>query len=216
MKKDSPQFIFCLCLALNLITPLFQSSSKCFAQYTKLYDFGVNTNVVSFPKGSLVSDGTFLYGMTHQGGTSNQGIIYKIKPDGTEYTKILDFLGATNGAYPLGSLIFDGTFLYGMTSTGGTNNQGTIFKIMPDGTGYSMLFDFATTNVGGPYGSLTSDGTYFYGMTRSVIFRIKSNGTEYSKLYDLTAAANGNPNWGWVTYQNDFLLVTMDLTLTNS
>ncbi|MDP1746501.1 MAG: hypothetical protein Q8L90_13050, partial [Bacteroidota bacterium] len=89
---------------------------KATAQYTKLFDFeGTNG---SKPFGSLISDGTFLYGMTPLGGTGTAcfggcGVIFKIKSDGTGYTKLLDFTGTTNGNIPMGSLISDGTFLYG-------------------------------------------------------------------------------------------------------
>src|SRR3990172_3659933 len=103
------------------------------AQYSKLLDFdGTNGNE---PYGSLISDGTFLYGVTQGGGTSGMGTIFKIKPDGTGFSNLYNFAGAANGSYPKGSLISDGTFFYGMTSRGGTNDSGTIFKIMPDGTG---------------------------------------------------------------------------------
>ena len=36
-----------------------------------------------------------------------------------QYTKLLDFNGAANGAVPEGSLFYDGSFLYGTTSNGG-------------------------------------------------------------------------------------------------
>ena len=66
----------------------------------------------------------------------------KIMPDGTGNTMLLDFAGA-NGSNPMGSLISDGTFLYGMTSLSGTPGYGSIFKIMSDGTGYDKSLDFA-------------------------------------------------------------------------
>lgn len=44
-------------------------------------------------------------------------------------TTLLNFAGTTNGSYPNGSLVSDGTFLYGMTYGGGINDEGTIFKI---------------------------------------------------------------------------------------
>ena len=132
---------------------------------TILLDFAGTTNG-SYAVGSLISDGTFLYGMTEQGGANNMGTIFKIKPDGTSYTKLLDFAGSTNGNAPLGSLVYDGTFLYGTTSTGGANNMGTIFKIKSDGTNFTKLLDFnGTTNGNGPRGSLILDGSYLYGVT---------------------------------------------------
>src|ERR1035437_4026512 len=138
------------------------------AQYTKLLDFAGTTNG-QYPRGSLISDGTFLYGMTGIGGANNLGTLFKIKPDGTGYVDLLNFAGATNGSNPYGDLYYDGTFLYGMTRGGGANNMGVIFKIMPDGTGYVDLLDFAgTTNGSYPYGSLISEvtvGHSLYGMT---------------------------------------------------
>ncbi len=79
----------------------------------------------------------------------------------SQFTSLLNFAGTTNGQNPKGSLISDGTFLYGMTELGGANNLGTVFKIMPDGTGYVKLLDFDGDNKGtNPTGSLYFDGTY--------------------------------------------------------
>jgi uncharacterized repeat protein (TIGR03803 family) len=119
----------------------------------------------SLPLGSLLFEGNFLYGMTQGGGTNDMGVIFKVKPDGTGYLKLLDFTGTANGKIPGGSLISDGTFLYGMTQGGGTNDMGVVFKIKLDGTGYVKLFNFTGANGSNPHGSLISDGTFLYGMT---------------------------------------------------
>lgn len=42
--------------------------------------------------------------------------------------KLLDFAGFTNGGRPYGSLISNGTFLYGMTAYGSTNHLEVVFK----------------------------------------------------------------------------------------
>lgn len=164
--------------------------------YTKLHTFEVEG---SNPVGSLLSDGTFLYGTTTGGGLYDYGTIFKVKPDGTSYTRLLDFLGTANGRSPVGRLISDGTFLYGMTSSGGANDLGLIFKIKPDGTGYVDLLDFDFTNNGAsPNGSLIYDGTFLYGMTQSggangygTIFKIKPDGSGYAKLLDFDYFSNG-------------------------
>ena len=130
------------------------------AQYTKLLDFEGGTNGRQ-PIGSLISDGTFLYGMTFSGGLNNKGTIFKIMPNGTGYVNLLDFAGTANGSFPYGSLVSDGTFLYGMTSNGGTNDFGTLFKIMPNGSGYAKLLDFVgSTNGSYPLDSLIYEGTF--------------------------------------------------------
>ena len=49
------------------------------SQFTKILDFN-NTGNGLIPKGDLISDGTFLYGMTYAGGPLGNGLIFKIKP----------------------------------------------------------------------------------------------------------------------------------------
>ncbi|MBI3502897.1 MAG: hypothetical protein HY063_13990, partial [Bacteroidetes bacterium] len=177
------------------------------AQYTKLFDFTGTANG-SEPMGSLISDGTYLYGMTYIGGAGNQGAIFKIKPDGTGYTNIYYFgYNVQDGAYPKGSLLYDGNYLYGMTEDGGANNLGTIFKIRTDGTGYFKILDFAGTNGSYPAGDLISDGTtYLYGMARrggandlGVVFKIKPDGTGYTDLLDFAGSSNGSYPFGSLT-----------------
>jgi len=164
------------------------------------------------PQASLVSDGLFLYGMTGYGGTSDSGIVFKIKNDSSGYTKLMDFKGPINGGIPYGSLIFDGTYLYGMTAYGGANDEGVIFKIKTDGTGYTKLLDFDGTNGSNPFGDLLSDGIFLYGMTTSggannlgTIFKIKSDGTGYFKVLDFAGASNGSHPNGSLISDGTFL-----------
>jgi len=182
--------------------------------YTKLLDFTGSANGRK-PLGSLIFDGTFLYGMTIFGGTQDSGTIFKIKPDGTGYFKLLNFSAITNGSLPNGSLISDGTFLYGMTGSGGAYNNGNIFKIKPDGTGYSSIIEFDGYNGASPLGSLFFDGTFLYGMTYfggadtscwqcGVVFKIKPDGTGYSKLLDFNGTNGKNP-WGSLISDGTFL-----------
>ena len=171
------------------------------AQYLKLLDFtGTNGQ---YPYASLISDGTFLYGTTNYGGTNDSGVLFKMMPDGSGYNKLIDFTGTLNGRRPRGSLMFDGVYLYGTTSEGGTNDVGTIFKIKTDGTGYVKLFTFSSASGSGysPIASLTSDGIFLYGMTlfgglnsNGTIFKIKKDGTEFAKILDFAYLATGaNP-----------------------
>ena len=133
--------------------------------YNKLHDFG-NALDGSNPYGSLLIEGSYLYGMTVAGGTNNLGTVFKIMIDGTGYSKLFDLGSNVSGYFPDGSLISDGTFLYGLTQNGGTINKGVMFKIKPDGTGYANLLNFDSVAHGrNPHGSLIYDGTLLYGMT---------------------------------------------------
>lgn len=195
---------------LLIIVAVFSQNIN--AQYTKLFDFAGVTDGAN-PYGDLYYDGTFFYGMTQFGGVNNKGTLFKIKPDGTGYVKLVDFVG-TNGARPVGSIISDGTFLYGMTLTGGTNNIGVLFKIKPDGTGYVNLLNFNQTNGRWPWGSLISDGTFLYGMTSEgggganntgVLFKMKTDGTGYLKLHEFNSSTNGGSPFGSLISDGTFL-----------
>lgn len=195
---------------------------NCSAQYNKLLDFVPPFWQGRYPNGSLISDGTFLYGMTTNGGVNDSGTVFKIKPDGSGYGLLVQFIGS-NGQWPYGSLISDGTFLYGMTSGGGTNGNGVIFKIMPDGSGYSKLLDFVGINGSEPMGSLISDGTFLYGMTahggtsnKGTIFKILPDGTGYTKLLDFTGIANGDYTYGSLFSDGTFLYGTTVMGGTNN
>jgi uncharacterized repeat protein (TIGR03803 family) len=198
-------------ILLTLIIISFSITTK--GQFSKLFDFsGITTG--AYPNGSLIYDGTYLYGMTATGGVNDDGVIFKIKKDGTGYSKILDLDSASSGMLPFGSLYYDGSFLYGMTSGGGANKDGTIIKIKPDGTGYSKLFDFSSFATGSfpIFSSLISDGTFLYGMTaiggatgRGVIFKIKPDGTAHSILFDFPLLLNGKEPYGSLFSDGTFL-----------
>ncbi|PSR54837.1 hypothetical protein AHMF7605_15665 [Adhaeribacter arboris] len=95
-----------------------------------------NTNGGYSYNNSLIqgSDGNF-YGMTQGGGATGRGVIFKIAPSGNPYIVLRDFDLATDGGNPRGDLVqgTDGR-LYGMTSEGGMNGGGTIFRISTGGT----------------------------------------------------------------------------------
>jgi uncharacterized repeat protein (TIGR03803 family) len=159
--------------------------------FTTLINFANDTVHGCYPSGGVISDGTFLYGSSATGGLTDNGTIYKIKPDGTGYTKLYDFMGISNGVYPAGAFYNDGTFFYGSTMQGGTNNQGTIYKIKPDGTGYTVLYSFS--GIESSYtaiGTFISDGTFLYGAqgydgtsNKGRIFRIKPDGSGDTTLF---------------------------------
>lgn len=102
---------------------------------TVLHVFGPSMTDGDSPISSLVQgrDGNF-YGVTPNGGSNSDGIIFKVTPSGT-FTNLHSFAG-TDGRYPAGNLVqaTDGNF-YGATSYGGTNDgDGIIFKMTAAGT----------------------------------------------------------------------------------
>ena len=116
------------------------------------------------PIGDLLlgTDGNF-YGMTYTGGTyTAPGTIFMMTPAGA-ITILRELNGQPDGQYPYGELIKgpDGSY-YGLTSSGGANTYGTIFKITSAGN-FTVLKDFAIVADGGnPRGHLVlgKDGNF--------------------------------------------------------
>ena len=94
------------------------------------------------PTAPVVFDGAGnLYGTTGQGGTRNQGTIFKLAPqsDGTWTASVLhSFTGRGDGQNPSGGLVFDGANLYGTNLQGGNTNNGVVFKV--DTKGHLKVF----------------------------------------------------------------------------
>ena len=191
--------------------------------FSRFFDFS-GTTTGSGPLGALISDGTFLYGLTQNGGAGNMGVVFKIRPDGTGFSRLLDFTGSANGSHPKGTLFYDGAYLYGMTYDGGAGQLGVIFKIKPDGTGFSKFIDFTgTPNGGNPRDALISDGVYLYGLTQyggtggtGVLFRIKPDGTGFSKLFDFAGPTTGSHPFGSLLLNGNALYGMTNSGGTNS
>ena len=154
---------------------------------TTLYTFAGTDG--GLPQASLIvgADGNF-YGTTGIGGAYGSGVIFKITPSGT-YTLLYSFT-ATNsndnadGNEPLAPLVLgsDGNF-YGTASQGGTNGEGTVFKITPAGV-FTTLYSFTGGNDGyGPEAGLVegSDGN-FYGTC------VEGGTTGYGTAFQITPA----------------------------
>lgn len=160
--------------------------------FVKLVDFdGVNKG--GYPSGSLVLSDHVLYGMTELGGVNNEGVIFKVNTDGSEFTKLMDFNRSNHGAaIPYGSLTLSGNVLYGLTSEGGLHNVGVVFKLNTDGTGFTSLFDsFDGANSGSyPLGALTIDGNVLYATTseggsssgEGIVFKLNTDGSGFTKV----------------------------------
>lgn len=189
------KFYFILLLAIN--------SFIVSGQYNVIFNF--DDPLGMHPCGTLLYDDGYLYGTTFDGGMSTSclyggcGVLFRINPDGTYYTKIFEF-NETNGEFPNGSLISDGTYLYGMTYKGGTHGTGTLFKIKPDGFGFTKLMDFTGSNGSYPKGSLFYDGIFLYGMTvlggetdHGTIFKLNTDGSGYTKLHDFDVSSGNGP-----------------------
>ena len=136
-------------------------------ELTLLYTFATS-NDGRYPYSAPVShsDGNF-YGTTVGGGIFDDGVIYRLDGDLT-YTVLYELFSFYDGAAPEAGLTVgaDGE-LYGLTTTGGSYNAGTLFKFDLSAGYPEVLHQFDPDNEGGtPKASLVlhSDGV-LYGAT---------------------------------------------------
>ncbi len=144
----------------------------------------------ALPQGALIADAQQnLYGVTLLGGgggsctykslRSGCGTVFELSRGSTGWTEkvLYAFQGDSDGAFPMGGLVMDGSGnLYGTTSAGGLStceNCGTVFELSPQQEGAwleTVLYRFTDgTDGGSPESSLIFDqsgnlyGTTFYG-----------------------------------------------------
>jgi uncharacterized repeat protein (TIGR03803 family) len=97
-----------------------------------LQSFGKpGTNDGINPYGSLLLNGTTLYGTTRLGGSKGTGTVFRIDTDGTNYDRIWEFQGAPDASKPIDDAILVDNTLYGMTEVGGECGNGAIFALVP-------------------------------------------------------------------------------------
>lgn len=148
-----------------------------------LVSFGFANGIYPIGGLALGTDGN-LYGTTSGGGSYGEGTVFKMTTDGI-LTTLVSFNYSVNGTDPTAALVqgMDGSF-YGTTADGGTNYDGTVFKVTTNGT-LTTLVSFNDTNGAYPYAGLVQGtdgnlyGTTAYGGLNSdgTIFRITTNGT---------------------------------------
>ena len=198
----------------------------------KMTPAGVVTTLVQFtgnggaapgntPRGRLLEapDG-FLYGATALGkittGTGlSAGTVFKVSKAGA-FTSLVTFVRATTvqppetattayGAYPVGDLALgtDG-IIYGVTTGGGNNDQGTIWALNPATSAFATVFQFGLEGANAPVapraGLVRGAGNIFYGLgynggasNGGCVFSFQP-GTGYQLLASFTGSLA--PNYG--------------------
>jgi uncharacterized repeat protein (TIGR03803 family) len=171
---------------LNSKGTIYKLSAK--GVQTVLYTFAGQPDGAN-PIGALLLDSSGdLYGTTSAGGINNVGTVFELAPDGTE-TVLHNFADdGVDGWGPWATLLHDTNGnLYGTTQYGGSNGEGTVFELAPNGN-ETILHNFASSPIDGyfPNAELVRDakgnlyGTTYAGGANGVgtVFKLTASGEE--------------------------------------
>jgi uncharacterized repeat protein (TIGR03803 family) len=166
------------------------------------------------PFATLIRDGAGnLYGTTYYGGSHTYGAVFKLAPSGTGWTETVLYsfcaqggTACTDGAQPEAGLIIDGSGnLYGTTLLGGAYGDGTVFKLTPNGSGWTetVIYSFCPGGYPCPDGALPQyagvimdQAGHLYGAASNggdhkegVVFRLAPSGSGWTEsvLYSFCA-----------------------------
>jgi uncharacterized repeat protein (TIGR03803 family) len=151
------------------------------------------------PVASLLRDGASnLYGTTEFGGSSNDGVVFKLTSAGKEVV-LHSFASVDDGMNPVAGLTPDSSGnAYGTSCCGGDNGWGAVFKITSTRS-WSLVHSFGSgadgvdpvaplirDKAGNLYGTTATGGTSNVG----TVFKIDTSGNE-TILYNFTGGADG-------------------------
>jgi uncharacterized repeat protein (TIGR03803 family) len=132
---------------------------------------------------TLGIDGNF-YGTALNGGTGNNGEVFKITPTGT-LTVLYDFAGQPDAQNPHDALAQDPSGnLYGSTSTGGSAGYGAIYKIANSVAGSPTVFPKFTAQPGPASGKAGANASFTVAATSLMAF-----------AYQWQMSSNGGSTW---------------------
>ena len=124
---------------------------------------------------------------------------------GQVFTTLHSFEGS-DGAMPGATLVVSSNVIYGTTSTGGASNNGVVFSMSTNGTGYRILHAFTGGADGGQSFALASaslllSSNTLYGTAsgggsagNGVLFSLGTDGTRFTVLHSFSVGSAGRTN----------------------
>jgi uncharacterized repeat protein (TIGR03803 family) len=184
--------------------------------YSVLYNFcsvsGCTDGQAPFG-GMAMDEKSHLYGTTSEGGTSGKGTVFELSKSGGIWTETVlhSFAGGnSDGAYPMYGSPTLGTptgkkketLIFGVTTKGGTSNEGTAFEIVRSTTGraFTVLHSFTRSVGTSPFGTLVNVKGRLFGTTGfngssccGTVFELTRKNKTWSKtvLYSFTGGSDG-------------------------
>jgi uncharacterized repeat protein (TIGR03803 family) len=155
--------------------------------YSEIHRFGETENDGATPQVLAAGKDGTLFGATSKGSEWKKGALFTLKPDGSAFTVLHPFEGnMEDGEYPTALIAGPDASIYGSTRIGGPTNNGTIFRVQPDGSGYKVVHAAQSGEYGATLMAVDHAGfLYTFGgpPNRPTISRMKPDGTDLKPIY---------------------------------
>jgi hypothetical protein len=130
----------------------------------------------AYPRSSVIFDDVGnLYGTACAGGASGYGVVFELSGSGPDRTEaeLYSFANTGDGAYPCTALIRDQAGnLYGATVGDQNGGLGTIYELVPSGSGWTeeVIYSFPSSTYISPSGlAMDLNGNIFAGIGLSLL-----------------------------------------------
>lgn len=193
-----------------------------------LFHFGMTPSAGVWPKGSIVEDSAgFFYGVTFTGGSNKAGTVFRINRDGTGFATLHHFHYAQEQSYAPNQLVIGSDdLLYGTTTRTSSQENGGVFKLNKDGTGFLELHRFSHSPVDGSRvcGVIEAGDGFLYGTTsgggaawEGTLFKLSRDGSEFQIIKSMSRAGGSGsmPASVLLDGQDNFLYGTTSSGGTN-
>jgi uncharacterized repeat protein (TIGR03803 family) len=151
------------------------------------------------PNAAPILVGDRLVGTAAGAGPHDQGVIFSMELDGSDF-QVLHAFEPGEGITPAAGVVLIGDQLYGATDSGaGVSSHGTIYSISIDGTDFKILHQFHGVDGHTPSRDLVTDGNDLFGTTfgggepnDGVVFSIALDGSQFQVLHSFSATPDGD------------------------
>ena len=158
----------------------------------------------------------FFYGVSHRGGTFDNGLIFKSNSDGSVNATVYEFNSIADGIHPVGRLLNQGdTLLYGACRSGGNFGGGVLFSYNKKTANYTVLHHFEKSTGERPYGGIYIVSNKIFGTTYSggadrfgVLYEFDLVQNSYTVLEEFNGSGKGSRPFGGLIMVNNKLYGT--------
>jgi uncharacterized repeat protein (TIGR03803 family) len=200
----------------QLLPPLgICKAAQCYWTENDIHSFGCPGDGAVGQSGDLVFDQAGnIYGTTAQGGDSGLGTVFELQRSGDGWTEhiLYSFHSQSDGTLPVSGVIFDNSGnLYGVTTSGGTMNSGTVFELSYNGVAWTEQSIHNFDSGEEPSAGLVQDASgNFFGATEGggsggggTVFELSPAGSSwnYQVLYSFSGQNDCGP-WAALTLDN--------------